>query len=247
MKRWTSLWVILTTIATIGVNLLANLLPLNGQNTGEISDRYPVEFVPAGYVFSIWGVIYVLMILYTFYQARREQKENRALDEVGRWYIVGQLANIVWLFLWHYNYPVLTVIPMLILLGSLVSMYEVTRKSPEVGGITRLMTSVYLGWISVATIANVTVALYVLKWGGLGISGEYWTAVLIGVATTLAFLLISQYRDVGYASVIVWAIIGLAVKFPASTPIVYAAMAGSGLLAGLMVRALFSKRAAIKK
>ncbi|NTV31486.1 tryptophan-rich sensory protein [candidate division WWE3 bacterium] len=228
--------VIITTITTIVFNILANLLPLNGQYTGDISDSFHIYFVPAGYVFSIWGLIYILMVLYSVFQARGDQEDNKPLDQIGLWFMLGQIANIVWLFLWHYNYTVQTVPFILILLGSLIAMHLITTKHADtVGGITKLMTSVYLGWGSVATVANITTALYVLEWDGFGISGPVWSAILIGVVSLLTFVMIWRHKDIAYASVILWALIGIAVKFNSIPVILYSAMAGSGFVAGLIV------------
>ena len=115
--------VILTILATIVVNALANALPINGQNTGQISDRFQVYFVPAGYVFSIWGLIYLGLIAFAIFQALPSQRENPRLRRVGWWIALGGLANIAWIFLWHYEQFPLTVIAMLVLLGTLILTY----------------------------------------------------------------------------------------------------------------------------
>src|SRR4030066_1737604 len=115
--------VILTILATIVVNALANALPINAQNTGQISDRFHVYFFPAGYVFSIWGLIYLGLIAFAIFQALPSQRENPRLRKVGWWIALGGLANIAWIFLWHYEQFTLTVIAMLILLGSLIATY----------------------------------------------------------------------------------------------------------------------------
>src|SRR5512137_3017840 len=112
-----------TILATIVVNALANILPINGQNTGQISDRFHVYFVPAGYVFSIWGLIYLGLIAFAIFQALPSQRENLRLRKTGWWISLGGLANIAWIFLWHYEQFPLTVIAMLVLLGSLILTY----------------------------------------------------------------------------------------------------------------------------
>ena len=109
--------VIVTILATIVVNGLANALPINGLNTGQISDRFQVYFVPAGYVFSIWGLIYLGLIAFAIFQALPSQRENPRLRETGWWIALGGLANIAWIFLWHYEQFPLTLIAMLVLLG----------------------------------------------------------------------------------------------------------------------------------
>ena len=115
--------VVIATIATMVVNGLANALPLNGQTTGEISARFRVYFVPAGYVFSIWGLIYVGLILYTIYQALPAQREEPRLRSTGYLFALSCLANVAWLILWHYEYFLLTLVAMGALLLLLIAIY----------------------------------------------------------------------------------------------------------------------------
>lgn len=162
--------VVVSTVAVIVMNILANTLPLNGLNTGEISDRFDVYFVPAGYVFSIWGLIYIGLIAYTVYQALPSQRENPALRKIGYWYVLSCAANITWLFLWHYEVFNLTLLPMLALLASLIVIYlrlgiGTREVSPAERWSVHATFSLYLGWITVATIANATQLLDYLGWG----------------------------------------------------------------------------------
>ena len=115
--------ILLSVMATIFVNGLASSLPLNGKTTGEISDSFDVFFVPAGYVFSIWGLIYVGLIAYAVYQLLPAQADNPALRSIGPIFILSSLANIAWIFLWHYEIFSLTVVVMLILLACLIVIY----------------------------------------------------------------------------------------------------------------------------
>jgi hypothetical protein len=112
--------VVVTVLITLVVNGLANALPLNGQNTGQISDRFNVYFVPAGYVFSIWGLIYIGLIAFAIYQALPSQRANPRLRATGWWITLGGIANSAWIFLWHYNQFPLTLIAMLVLLATLI-------------------------------------------------------------------------------------------------------------------------------
>ena len=148
-------------ILALAVNILATTLPLNGQNTGEISDRFQVYFVPAGYVFSIWGVIYLGWIAFIIFQFRPSQKESARLRRLGYLFAISNLANAAWLFCWHYNQFGLSVLVMLTLLGLLIASY--LRLNVNRSSVTRLeywsvdvVFSVYLGWITVATVANIT-------------------------------------------------------------------------------------------
>ena len=169
--------VVLAVIAVIAVNIIAVALPLNGLDTGEISDRFDIYFVPAGYVFSIWSLIYLGLIAYGIFQALPAQKENPRLRRIGYLFVFSCLANIVWLFLWHYEVFNFTLVAMLAILLSLIAIYlrlDVGRVQVSTGEkwCVNIPFSTYLGWISVATIANTTQLLYYLGWNGWGISPE---------------------------------------------------------------------------
>jgi benzodiazapine receptor len=158
------IFVVLTILVTIVINGLANALPINGLNTGQISDRFQVYFVPAGYVFSIWGLIYLGLIAFAIFQALPSQRENPRLRATGWWISLSGLANSAWILLWHYEQFPLTVIVMLVLLATLIVTYlrlgigRTAVPTAETWA-ARLPFSVYLGWITVATIANITALL----------------------------------------------------------------------------------------
>lgn len=212
--------VIVTVIVTIVINGLANALPLNGQNTGEISDRFQVYFVPAGYVFSIWGLIYLGLIAFTIFQALPARRENPRLRATGWWIALGGLANGAWIFLWHYEQFALTVVVMLVLLASLIVTYlrlEIGRTKVSAGETwaVRLPFSIYLGWITVATVANITALLDYWKWDGFGIAPEIWMVIVLAVVLVIAAWMNFTRRDVAYAAVILWALAGIALKHAA--------------------------------
>ena len=208
---------ILATIITITVNALASLLPLNGQDTGQISDRFNILFVPDGYVFAIWGIIYLGLLLYTIYQALPSQRDNPTLNTIAPLYWLSSLANSIWIFLWHYEFFLITPIAMLTILVSLVLIYTHLSKSRPVSntaqkGFVLLPFSIYLGWISVATVANITQVLFFINWGGWGITPEVWAVIMLVVATILGILMHWREKDIAYGLVLIWAFIGIAVK-----------------------------------
>jgi hypothetical protein len=210
--------VILTILATIVINVLANALPINGQNTGEISDRFQVYFVPAGYVFSIWGVIYIGLIAFAIFQALPAQRENPRLRATGWWISLGGLANIAWIFLWHYDQFPLTLIAMLVLLGTLIVTYlrmgvcQIKVSTAEKWA-AHVPFSIYMGWITVATVANFTSMLDYLNWNGFGIAPEIWMVIVLVAVLLIAVLMNFTRRDVAYTAVILWALAGISVKF----------------------------------
>ena len=215
---------VLAVIVMITINVLANALPINGQNTGEISDLFPVFFVPAGYVFSIWGLIYIGLLAFAVYQALPAQRENPRLRKIGYWFLLSCVANSVWIFLWHYNLFPLSLLVMLVLLGSLLVIYlrlndGRTRVSTIERWCVNIPFSVYLGWITVATVANVTDVLYDLGWNGFGIAPETWAVIMLIIAAGLGVAMAVTRRDVAYLLVLVWAFAGIGVK-QAAVPLV---------------------------
>jgi hypothetical protein len=209
--------VVVTILATLVVNVLADALPINGLGTGQISDRFKVYFVPAGYVFAIWGLIYLGLIAYGIFQALPSQWENPRLRKTGWWISLGGLANIAWIFLWHYEKFALTVIAMLVLLATLIITYlrlgiSRSKVSTAERYTTHLTFSIYLGWITVATVANITELLDYLKWNGFGIAPVIWMGIVLVAVLVIAMLMNFNRRDVAYAAVILWALAGISVK-----------------------------------
>lgn len=214
---------IIAFFSTVVVNILANTLPINGKTTAEISDSYPNLFVPAGLTFSIWGVIYVLLGLFVVYQGRdifKSQKEEmHFLDQISYLFILSSAANILWIFFWHYELVPLSLVAMLIILTCLLAIYLRLNIGKNNSGMSRIEKfsiqipfSVYLGWITVATIANVTALLVSIEWDGFGISEAIWTIIILIVATVITLLMLFNRKDIAYSLVIIWAFIGIIIK-----------------------------------
>ena len=240
---------ILSVVLALTVNVLASVLPLNGQNTGEISDRFQVYFVPAGYVFAIWGVIYLGWIAFAVYQALPAQKESPRLRRLGYLFALSGVFNAAWLFCWHYNAFGLSVLVMLTLLGLLIASYlrlnvGLTPVRAAERWCVDVPFSVYLGWISVATIANITDWLYFVGWDGLGIAPQVWAVILLVVASAVGLGMALTRRDSGYLLVFVWSFVGIAVK-QISTPLVSNSAWTAVLVAlGLAIFAFLQRRRA---
>jgi len=230
---------VLATLLTIVVNGLANALPLNGQTTGEISDRLDGYFVPAGYVFSIWGLIYLALIAFTVYQALPAQRDNPLLKRIGYLYALSCLANSAWIFLWHYEEFAWTLVVMAVLLLSLITIYlRVGIGRRRVSNVDKWFVqtpfSIYLGWITVATVANVTALLSALQWDGWGLDLQAWAVITIIVAAAIASAVSITRGDIGYVLVIVWALVGIAVKHSDTPPVAITA----GLMAAVVALTL---------
>jgi hypothetical protein len=238
--------VVISVLATLAVNALANILPFNGVSTAEVSNRFQVFFVPAGYVFAIWGIIYIGLIAYAVFQALPSQHENPVLRRTGYPVVVSGLANMVWLFLWHYGQFPLTVIVMLGLLAVLILIYlELgigrTKVAAAFTWAVRVPFSIYLGWITVATIANITDLLYYWQWDGFGISARNWTLILFAAILVIAGLMSLTRRDIAYNLVIVWALVGIAVKQSAAKSILLASLATAVLVVAVLACSLYRK------
>jgi hypothetical protein len=239
--------VILTVLVTLVVNILANALPLNGLNTGQISDRFQVYFVPAGYVFSIWGLIYLGLIVFAVFQALPSQRENPRLRATGWWISLGGLANIAWIFLWHYEQFPLTLIAMLVLLVTLIVTYlrlgiGQTPVASAERWAAHLLFSIYLGWITVATVANVTSLLDYLNWNGFGVAPEIWMGIVLAVVLAIAALVNFTRRDVAYALVILWALAGISLKQAEVTLVAIPTWITFGLVALTLGMAIYLHR-----
>jgi hypothetical protein len=239
----------LSVAITLAVNILASTLPLNGQNTGEISDRFLVYFVPAGYVFAIWGIIYIGWIAFTIYQFQPAQKENPRLQNLGFLFAVSGIFNAAWLFCWHYNQFGLSVLVMLALLATLIASYlklnvGLTPVSAAERWCVDVPFSVYLGWISVATVANISDWLYLVEWNGFGIAPEVWAVIMIAVASLLGVLMTLTRRDSGYVFVLAWSFAGIAVKQAAVPLVANSAWVAAALALGLAAYSIIMRRKA---
>jgi benzodiazapine receptor len=240
-------------LAVMVVNTLATTVGLLGWQTGALSDNIPNLFVPAGLTFSVWGVIYLALLLFTVYQARGLFSANRpapeALGRVGWLFFVSSVANVGWLLLWHAQLVALSMIPMLILLVTLIAVHVRlgtgrTRPTGAERWFFRVPFSLYLGWITVATVANATAALVTAGWNGFGLAPEVWAVVLVVVAALVTLVMLLTRRDAAYGLVVVWALAGIALKrsadeSAASQAVYIAAVACAAVVAaGIVVTAV---------
>jgi hypothetical protein len=215
-------------VLVVIVNILANLLPLNGRTTASISDSYPTLITPAGYVFSIWGVIYALLLVFTVFQALPSNRDKPFLRQIGYFFLLSSLANAVWLFMWHYGHIALSVVPMFVLLTSLIFIYTRLQIGRSAVAMRERLSvhvplSVYLGWITVASIANVAAAAVSLDLNGLGLGEVTWAVLVIIIALLITLGVIVTRRDIAYSLVIVWALVGIALKQSSYQSIVWSA------------------------
>jgi hypothetical protein len=216
---WMVLMTVVTYIIMVVTNALANILPINGINTGAVSEKYSNLFAPAGITFTIWGLIYLLLLGHVIYQVvemrTSESYINKLLYEVGILFSISSIINTIWIFMWHYDHIGITLILMLILLLTLITIrirIEKYTLSFTQKLIVRLPFSIYFGWITVAFIANVTTYLVSIHWKGFGLSEAFWTNIILLVGGIIGLLTLIRFRDMAYGLVIVWAYIGILIK-----------------------------------
>ncbi len=209
-------------IGVVVVNYLANARPINNITTGAVSDSYPNLFAPAGITFSIWGVIYLLLALYILYQFSvfgDIKSKNDLLNKIGIYFIITSIANMLWIFAWHFDYIGVSVILMLVLLFGLIKITELLRVESEKKRLSikdyflmKVPFSVYFGWITIATIANITTFLVSINWGGLGLSNQMWTIIFLIIGAIIGVSVTLHQRDVAYVLVLIWAYTGILIK-----------------------------------
>lgn len=205
----------------ITVNALANTTRLNGLRTGEISERFPNLFTPAGITFSVWGVIYALLLgfaVYGFVNAFRKREDVSAIiNRISPWFLLTCTANVVWLLYWHYQQLANSVWIMLALLATLIMIYRLLPKEPALRPkgsyfFLELPFSIYLGWISIATMANIAAMLVQEGWDRANLSEDFWLSTLLICAIGLTFFMSLLNKDIGYTAVVIWALMGIIIK-----------------------------------
>lgn len=201
-------------ILILTLNTLANALPINGMNTGQISDLYPSLFTPAGFTFSIWGIIYLLLI--TFGIAQFYIKDQPYYKELSLWFILSCIANASWILVWHYLFTTASVVVMLVLLYSLIQIFLILQKNAltKTQWFTiKLPFLFYFSWICVATIANISALLVSIGWGGGFLSAEYWTVSMVIIAALLGLYISIQFKEPAFLLVTLWAFFGIYSKW----------------------------------
>ncbi|SFL10513.1 TspO and MBR related proteins [Paenibacillus sp. 1_12] len=230
--RWLN---VISLVAVLYVNYLANALPINGLTTGQVSAMFPVQITPAPYAFIIWGLIYAFLVGFAILQFLLSKREHEEIKRIGPWFIISCLFNMAWIVVWQYLYTTASIFVMIGLLISLIAIYTMTRPNGwssdnSIRWFVQVPFSIYLGWISIATIVNAAAVLYNLKWNGLGLSGTTWTVILVVLAVVLNLIIGSSYRDPAFTAVAVWALIAIGVANKTDSVIMYSAWGGAALL-----------------
>lgn len=207
-------------LTMVVVNALANTLPINNMTTGEISDKYSNLFAPAPITFSIWALIYLLLAIYVVYQLGLFQKNknpNREIlfNKIGIYFILSSVANISWVFSWHYDLIWLSVVFMVFLLFCLIKIADILKKekfSLKDKFLILAPFSLYFGWITVATVANITVFLVSVGWDGFGLPEYFWTILILLIGAAIGMIRTLKDKNAIYGLVFVWAYVGILIK-----------------------------------
>lgn len=212
-----SVVVLVTYLLMIVMNYLANALPLNGMTTGEVSESYSNLFAPAGYTFAIWGLIYVLLAFHVIYQlgffrSGERSEVTQLMKKIAVYFSISSVANALWIVAWHYGKLGTSIVLMLIILVSLIIINGMTVKADlsfKEKFFIRLPFSVYFGWITVATIANITAYFVSIDWNGFGLSDQTWTVIILLVGTVIGIATLLKNWVASYGFVLVWAYVGI--------------------------------------
>lgn len=205
-------------LATLIINFLANWLPLNDVSTGQVSADYPTLFTPAGFTFGIWGLIYLFLLFFTIYQLNDAWRyDGQIVRQIGPMFIFASIANCTWIFAWHYYYLAWSLLIIFFLLASLIIIYLSLdigeRPVPKTKKyFVNTVFSIYLGWVSIAVIANTAIWLTNMEWGGFGIDPRFWTLIVLWLGVSIAGFLLSKRGDFAFVMVVIWALIGILVQ-----------------------------------
>ena len=210
-------------IATLVMNTLSNSLPLNGKTPAQLSDLYPNLFVPAGLTFSIWGIIYTWLLVFIIWQVgglfSKKHLERIApiIDKLAWLFALTCLLNVAWLFAWHWQLLAISGIVMLWLLRSLVHLNNkmgtgFSKINATEKWLIHAPFGIYLGWISVATIANITAILVGIQWNGWGISAGNWAIIMVLAGFLIAAIMVTLRNNVFYGLAVTWALYGIMLK-----------------------------------
>lgn len=260
MKNRITLLILINTLAfavVIWVNYLANALPLNGKTTGALSNQYPNLFTPAGLTFSIWGVIYLglltfsVVCLWRLFSPNRLQKIASAVQKINFWFALSSLLNIAWIFAWHWEQLMLSVIIMISLLASLVMLNrQLYQPNSAIPAWIKMPFGIYQGWITVALIANITAWLVALGWRGGALGEVFWAVLMIGAGTVIALVFWTKQRNLGHVLAVLWALTGICLKRngapeAGSAVVAWSAMIGIGALVTIVFSSLWKKRTTV--
>ncbi len=244
--------VLIATLVVIGVNAAANIVPINGVNTGQVSANYPTGFTPAGWVFAIWSLIYLGLIAFSIFTVRATSIQATKVRRIETAYVVSCVANAVWIFMWHYGLILASLALMLVLLASLVVAYVSIRRTAPLSLGERLCVdmpfSLYLGWITTATLANLAAWFYDVKAYPFNLPMDDWAIITVVGATAIYTAVGVRTRDAIYTAVFAWASLGIVLQtLPITQAVRLAAAAGCAVAVLVTLTSAVQRRVAPRR
>ena len=237
-SRLLALLNLISLLMVLVVNGLANALPINGKTTGEISGQYPNLFVPAGFTFAVWGVIYLFLIFFAIYQLIKTFRDEILItDAFGTLFILSSFLNCAWILVWHFEMVLYSLVVMIMLLLTLIAIYlrvkaleqnDIVNRSDKNNWFKVSVSvpfSLYLGWICIATIANVTAVLVDVGWRGFGLAETFWTFLMIMIGAGLALYFLVRFKDFIVGLVVIWAFYGITSKLLTAKNVIHWSLA----------------------
>jgi len=237
-SKWLAIGVVISLIFTLTMNSLSNTDLLGEGTIASVSSKYTNLFTPAGYAFSIWGLIYLSLIAFSVLQLRVawSQEVWAGANHIRLWFILTNLLNAFWLVAWlNERLGWALCIMAVLLLGLLVILITIESK-PELfsASFVRYPFQLYAGWITVAIIANTSAYLTQLGFSW-GFSDQAWTVIILVVALMIYALMLWQMNVPIYAAVGVWATLAIAYKQWGSEPIVSYTALGVALILSILI------------
>lgn len=227
--------------AGFGINTWSNIAPIGGLTIAEISNTLlkDVLMTPANYAFAIWGLIYVGLFGFSIYQLSPKRRTHKELRRLGYLVVWASLAQILWVLLFQCRFFTASVAAMLGILIPLIVAYQRLgigrrRVSQATQWWVHIPLSIYLAWISVATIVNVAIGLFAINWSGWGISAPVWTAILSAIAAVLGVTVSGRGRDLAFPGVVIWALLAIAIRHQSIGLIAGTAAGSAALLLGFV-------------
>jgi TspO/MBR family. len=233
LLRYANITVFIITVIVNGI--AGSTTIIGGQQTAAISNKYPSLITPAGYVFSIWAIIYILLGVFVVYSALPKQRGSSYMERIGWLFVLSSIFNVAWIIVWQNEILIASVALIIGYLLTLIAIYlrlNIGKSKVKLSErlAVQLPFSVYLGWISIATIANITLMLVAYNWDGFGIAPEIWAVIVIAVALVLTMLMLGIRKDIAYTLVVIWALVGISVN-QTNTNVILATQVGAAIAA----------------
>lgn len=199
-------------VVTLFINTLGALGVLNGLSQKEISDMYITLITPSPSTFSIWSLIYALLIISIIVMIvkKKDLYYQSAVDELSGLFRISCLFNMAWIVTFSF---VLIELSVILILGLAITLSLICLRLKKMQEGKRFLLPItfglYTGWLFIASVVNVSSALVKMNWNGFGISVEIWSIITLIVAVILIFIVMKTNSNVAFPLPIAWAYWGI--------------------------------------